>query len=266
MISNGLIMRMRNLPNTDLSLSVFSFGTASLHHLTSQSDRQRLLFRAADGGFSHFDTAPLYGFGLAERSLASLLASRKELTVATKVGLYPPGGSSQTAGTILARKIVGKIFPSVSRAQVDWSVSRANRSLEGSLKRLGRERADILFLHEPDSLLVATDEWLGWLETISSRYRYIGVAGSADRVSPFLRKGAPFNDVIQISDSLSRREADILLVSGRPLQITYGYVSADPKTSAEHTLAEAIKRNNTGSVLISTRRSSRIDQYSRLGA
>lgn len=259
-------MRRRKLPGTNLEMSVFSFGTASLHHLNTEPERQSLLARAADAGFTHFDTAPLYGFGLAERSLAPLLKARKSLTVATKVGLYPPGGASQSSFSMLARKAGGKVLPGLSRAVADWTVRRARDSFEGSLRRLGRERVDILLLHEPRADLIKTDEWLGWLSKARDSYRHVGVAGQADRIGPFLKPGAPFGDVVQIADSLTNHEADVVLTSGRPLQLSYGYVSADRESPAEKTLALARDRNATGSILVSTRQESRLAVYARLGA
>src|ERR1019366_4049569 len=51
---------------------------------------------------------------------------------------------NQTWAAVLARKILGKLYPSLSRVRVDLSVKRAETSLSASLKRLGRERLDIL--------------------------------------------------------------------------------------------------------------------------
>src|SRR5262249_43639115 len=96
------------LPGTELRLSRFAFGTASLHHLTSARSRRMLLEAAVAHGFTHFDTAPIYGFGSSERDLAPVLAAAPGLTVATKVGLYPPGGGEQTRAGVLARKVLGK--------------------------------------------------------------------------------------------------------------------------------------------------------------
>ena len=126
------------IPGTDISTSRFIFGTASLFNVGTSRDRQKLLHLAIDKGFSHFDTAPYYGFGMAERDLAPLLASHHEVTVTTKVGIYPPGGELQSGPTIFLRKASGKIVRALSRRIIDGSVSRAQKSLEGSLKRLGR--------------------------------------------------------------------------------------------------------------------------------
>jgi aryl-alcohol dehydrogenase-like predicted oxidoreductase len=258
-------LNLRVLPGTKLAVSAFSFGTAALHHLRSSKDREALLFAAADHGFTHFDTAPLYGFGLAESSLAPLLASRPHITVTTKAGLYAPGSSEQTETGMLARKIAGKVVPSLSRAQADWSVERAGRSLISSLRRLGRERVDILLLHEPDRALIQTDEWLRWLESCRDQIGYFGISGAANRIAPFLAAGDPLGAIVQTADSAAGREADAVLITGRQLQLTYGYLATRGASPAEETLTWALRRNSAGSVLVSTRHQDRLDLFSRIG-
>ena len=62
---------------------------------------------------------------------------------------------------------------------VDWSVKRARSALSASLRRLGRERIDLYLWHEPDLRLIATDEWLRWLEDERARVAWFGVAETA---------------------------------------------------------------------------------------
>jgi D-threo-aldose 1-dehydrogenase len=256
------------LPGTELQLSRFAFGTASLHHLSSSRSRRILLEAAVAHGFTHFDTAPIYGFGLSERELAPLLATESSLTVATKVGLYPPGGGEQTPAVIFARKVFGKLHPPLSRVRADLSVKRAEASLSASLKRLGRERLDILFIHEPDFALIETEEWQRWLERERERGRLLafGIAGVIARIEPFLSSASRLAQVIQTADSLDGREADRVLDAHRSLQITYGYLSA-ARRSGKHfeprqLLIAALRRNRTGTVLVSTRLSERLGEYS----
>ncbi len=255
------------LPGTEVHLSRFAFGTARLHHLSSSRSRRKLLDAAVAHGFTHFDTAPIYGFGLAERELAPLLAAEPSLTVATKVGLYPPGRSEQTWTAVLARKVAGRLYPSLSRVRVDLSVKRAEASLDASLKRLGRERLDILFIHEPDAALIETEEWHRWLERERKRGRLcaFGIAGAIARLEPFLSNASPLAQVIQTADSVDGREADRVLDTHRPLQITYGYLSAARRSGAHfeprQLLVDALRRNRTGSILISTRRLERLAAY-----
>ena len=260
-------MKRIPLPDTRLTLSRFSFGTASLHHLGALGKQVRHLRAALEAGFSHFDTAPLYGFGMAERALGRAFgdARSEAVTIATKVGLYPPGGAAQGRMAMLARKIAGKALPAMSRARADWHVARAMESLDGSLARLQRDTIDLLLLHEPELGLLHTDEWLRWLEMETARrVGAFGLAGPPVRIAPFLVADSPLARVLQLPDSVAGREADFLKAHSRPLQLTYGYLSAapaKPDARAETVLADALQRNRTGSVIVSSRRQSRLSIF-----
>jgi len=259
-------MKLTTIPNTGITCSRFIFGTASLFNAGSAKQRQNLLNAAIDSGFTHFDTAPYYGFGMAERDLASVLKRNPRVTVTTKVGLYSRGGESQSEMAIFLRKAAGRFVGSLSKPIVDFSVLRARTALEGSLRRLGRAQIDIYMLHEPQLDLLHTDEWHRWLEAgvTSGKIGTFGLALTADRLEPFLRAGTPLGPVIQVMDSLENREADILMKYGRPMQITYGYVSTAQNknsTSIAELLKNAIKRNAQGAIIVSTRRAERLKQY-----
>lgn len=138
------------LPGTDLSISRLSFGTASLHYLLTTAKRQSLLAAAIDYDFRHFDTAPSYGFGISEWELGKFLRTcPTKVTVASKVGLYPPTGRTQSTISVWLRKGLGKLLPVLSAELMDWSLARAEKSLTQTLRTLGRDCLDILFLHEP---------------------------------------------------------------------------------------------------------------------
>jgi aryl-alcohol dehydrogenase-like predicted oxidoreductase len=250
------------LPNTELDVSRFSFGTAQLHHIGSAAAQIAHLEAAAEQGFSHFDCAPLYGFGGAERALGQAFSKESEITVATKVGLYPPGGCEQGRAETLVRKVAGKAWPKLSRPVVDLAVERARESLERSLQRLGRDHIDLLLVHEPSAELLQTDEWLGWIEKERDRIRNVGIAGPQAVVRPFLDIYNPLVQVIQTSDSLERREADILTSMDRPFQLTYGYFTGNaPGLDGREILSGALARNATGSVIVSTRSKERLKDF-----
>ena len=261
-------MRQQILPGTSLSVSRFTFGTASLFNVGAAQRRRGLLSAAYDQGFTHFDTAPLYGFGVAERDLKPFLAAHPDATVATKVGIYPPGGVNQAPVTVFLRKALGRALPAISRPIVDWSVARARDTLEGSLRRLGRERVDLYLLHEPDSALLDTQEWLRWLEDQRDRIVHFGVAANARWLAPFVPR-TPLTALLQTFDSLEGREAQSVLASGRPLQLTYGYLYAARRlgpVDVSAVLRGALARNATGSVIVSTGKIERLPQYSRISA
>lgn len=259
-----------NLPGTKLSVSRFIFGTASLFNAGSQQQRIALLEAAVEAGFTHFDTAPYYGFGWAERDLEKLLRAHPNLTITSKVGIHSPGGEAASRTSVLLRKAAGRIIPTISRPIIDFSLSRAQLALEGSLKRLGREHIEIYMLHDPLLQLVRTQEWHKWLEDEIARGRIgcFGLALTKERLIPFINQAPELAPVVQVLDSLENREADCLTDRGRPLQITYGYVSAarqnGSKKSVADILSAALSRNTHGAIIVSTTKLERIGQYRNL--
>ncbi|MCX7177143.1 MAG: aldo/keto reductase [Proteobacteria bacterium] len=253
-------MRRVTLPGTDLKVSRLSFGTASLHHLPTSRQRQYLMATAFDRGFTHFDTAPYYGFGIAEEELGRFLRGRRGgTTIATKVGLYPPGGLHPNTASVWLRKLAGRVFPGISRPVVDWSISAASKSLDISLRRLGIDQIDLLLLHEPASGAVQSEVFMDWLknEQRKGRIRAWGMAGQADCMDTWLSTNHPLGMVLQVRDSLERKEADLVTSHGRDLQITYGYLSSSAMSGTQpvvKTLELALRRNVRGSILVSTRR------------
>jgi D-threo-aldose 1-dehydrogenase len=258
-------MKQVLLDRTSLRLSRFGFGTGGLLNAGSSRRRQRLLAAAYQYGITHFDTAPYYGFGMAERDLRPLLRQHPDATVATKVGIYPPGGADQLTFSVLVRKAGGTLFPSLSKPTIDWCVERARKSLDGSLRRLGRDHIDLYLLHEPEAHLVPTDEWLAWLDSERDRVAAFGIACDIQRLPPFLINEHPLARVVQCSDSVDGREADVLLKAGRPLEITYGYLSASAAQHrnfrAETVLAAALRRNFAGCILVFTSKEERLQIF-----
>jgi aryl-alcohol dehydrogenase-like predicted oxidoreductase len=261
-------MQSVQIDQTQLRVSRWSFGTASLHHLPRSIQRQRLLRAAVNQGFTHFDTSPYYGYGLAERELSGLIKHRRaELTLATKVGLYPPRHASHRPLGIWSRKLVGRVFRRVSAPRVDWSIAEARKSLAESLRRLGTDYVDVLYLHEPAAMLIAEDQFLRWLEDeqVKGHIRYWGLAGPAAPMMDLVRGRSRLGQVLQIKDSVGGHEANALLEAGRKLQFTYGYLSGLSKSSLAVGWSDYVHsilgRNPHGSVVISTRRTERIAKF-----
>jgi aryl-alcohol dehydrogenase-like predicted oxidoreductase len=151
------------------------------------------------------------------------------------------------------------LLPAFSRPVVDWSIAAAAKSLESSLRRLSIDHIDLLLLHEPISGAVQSEVFLDWLkeEQGKGRIRAWGLAGQADCMDTWLTVNHPLGMVLQVRDSLDRREADLVRSHGRDLQITYGYLSSSSKLpelpTATGILEGALRRNATGSILVSTR-------------
>lgn len=87
------------------------------------------LTAALDNGVRLFDTAPLYGNGANETLLGDVLGDRPNATIVTKFGLYADSGGS------LYR---------------DSRPETIRQSVEASLRRLKRDRIDLLLQHRTD--------------------------------------------------------------------------------------------------------------------
>lgn len=263
-------MLQNTIENTSIRVSKLAFGTGSLHHVFSLKQRQRLLSTALEEGITHFDTSPYYGYGLAEKDLGLFLSNkRSDFTVTTKVGLYPWCHASPYASFVWGRKGLGKLAPKLSMPYINWQVAYARRSFQQSLKRLRTDYIDFLFLHEPDLELIQTEEFMRWIEQESARgtVRSWGLAGLEERVKPWLCGDQKLANVIQTKDSLTCKEADFLVKHQRPFQFTYGYFSSHIHAIQARGVAsiveEALARNNTGAIIISTRDPARIKLASR---
>lgn len=130
------------------------FGTAPLGGLFEAVDddvAESILQRAWDAGIRYFDTAPLYGHGLAERRLGRLLSgqSRSEFVVSTKVGRLIRDGAPVPPDQVCAD---GTFYKTDGTANpvFDYSPDGIRRSLEESLERLGLDRVDVALIHDPD--------------------------------------------------------------------------------------------------------------------
>jgi aryl-alcohol dehydrogenase-like predicted oxidoreductase len=96
----------------------------------AKEDALAVIRTALDLGVEHFDTAELYGPYTNEELLAEALGrSNGKVSIATKFGYK-----------LDADGIVG----------LDSSPAAIRRSVEGSLRRLRRDRVDLLYQHRPD--------------------------------------------------------------------------------------------------------------------
>ena len=138
----------RTIGATDIQVTELSFGGAPLGAVgdrLTDADVQAIVQRAWQGGLRYFDTAPLYGHGLSEKRLGSVLRElpRDEFVLSTKVGrlLVPEAQGERFAGMRDAEPLAIKY---------DYSYDAVRRSLASSLERLGLDRVDILLCHDID--------------------------------------------------------------------------------------------------------------------
>ncbi len=270
------VVRSVRIPGTSLVCSRLGFGTASLHHLSSSSQQLRLLSAAVEHGLTHFDTAPMYGEGMAERALGRFLSGGKrgKVTTATKIG-FPAYGIAASFPpwmylTKATRAVVNRFWkfgrPQRIRALDQQDVES---SFTRSLRNLCAESVDILFVHEPSpSEIEPIARLAAWLhrQKECGRARHLGLAGNATGCLAVYSQLPGLFDILQVEDSIAGREADAVLASGMPLQITYGYLRAGaqgalvgrPPLPSRDILSKAMSRNPSGLVLVSTRKIERV--------
>jgi D-threo-aldose 1-dehydrogenase len=136
------------LGRSSLSVTRFGLGTAplaGLYEAVPEDQALAVISRAWDAGIRHFDTAPLYGSGLAEMRLGKALAGkpRAEFVLASKVGrLLRAGAPPEPGQNFKGTPPVNPVF--------DFTYDGVMRSVDESRERLQLERIDILHIHDPD--------------------------------------------------------------------------------------------------------------------
>jgi D-threo-aldose 1-dehydrogenase len=157
-------MRIR----TALLAGPLGFGTAPLGNMFRDISEQEALATvdaAWNAGTRFFDTAPFYGAGLAEIRLGKILSKRprNEYVLSTKVGrlildeLEDPAARHQgEKGDVFKHGLKNKIVP-------DYSADGTKKSIEDSLKRLGLDHIDFVWVHDIAQDFYG-DRWLAMFE------------------------------------------------------------------------------------------------------
>ena len=177
------------------------------------------LAAAWDGGVRHFDTAPLYGSGLAEVRLGRFLAHRprEDFTLSTKVGRVlepePPGHAP-------AADFPGRLglVP-----RFDYSHDGVMRSFEASLQRLGVDRVDLLLLHDVDAYTHGAAQAECMALAMQSGIR----AMQALRASGAVRAiGLGVNECAPCLEAMRHAEWDCFMLAGRYTLLEQGALEA----------------------------------------
>ena len=197
-------MESTALGSTGVRVTRLGLGCASLGNLfrAMGDDRARATVDAAwDGGVRYFDTAPHYGLGLSEQRAGAALRGRprEQFTISTKVGrlLVPNDAPS---GTDLAE---GFDVPDTLTRRFDFTADGVRHSLEGSLQRLGLDRVDVVYVHDPDDFV---DQAIEQAVPALARLRDEGVIGAV---------GVGMNAVAPLRRFVAESDVDVLMVAGR---------------------------------------------------
>ncbi|MGB3375712.1 MAG: aldo/keto reductase [Microbacterium sp.] len=192
---------------TELTLPQLGYGAANVGNLfraLTDDEAWGVLEAAWDAGIRYFDTAPHYGLGLSERRLGAFLQTkpRDEFIVSTKAGrLLRPNPDHQAGGLDTDNDF---FVPDDVRREWDFTEAGIRASIAESQERLGLDRIDLLYLHDPErhDLDLAIAEAFPALEKVRSE----GMVGA-------IGIGAMTADAL--ARSVREADLDIIMVAGR---------------------------------------------------
>ena len=131
----------------DMQISALGVGTAPIGSgrdwpvwwgPQDEAESIRTIHTALDLGVNWIDTAPFYGWGRAEEVVGRALRGRDDVLVFTKCGTLPDPERGD---------------------RMDLSPAAIRSDVEASLRRLRRERVDLLQLHDVDRSTPIEDSW-----------------------------------------------------------------------------------------------------------
>jgi D-threo-aldose 1-dehydrogenase len=192
-------MDTRELGGSGVRVTRLAFGGAAMAGLydpVPPDQAAGAVRRAHERGIRYFDTAPHYGAGRGEERLGAALPPG--CVVSTKVGrLLVPLGPGEPP------EPEGFADPPPYRREWDWSAEGVLRSLTSSLERLGLDRVDVVYLHDPDD---HEDEVYASAYPALASLRDQGVVGAI---------GAGMNQTPMLTRFVERLDLDVVLCAGR---------------------------------------------------
>ncbi|WP_350274130.1 aldo/keto reductase [Kribbella sp. HUAS MG21] len=177
-------------------------GGAPLGNLLGEvpeADAVAAVDAAWDEGWRYFDTAPHYGLGLAEERLGLALRSRPrdEYVLSSKVGRIIYEASDA------ATDDEGFDISTTRRRRWDFSRDGVLRSIEDSLRRIGTDRLDVVFVHDPDDHY---DEAVATAFPTLIELREQGVIGAI---------GSGMNQSAMLTRFVRELDIDVIMLAGR---------------------------------------------------
>jgi D-threo-aldose 1-dehydrogenase len=206
--TSGRGTRRVRLGQTGIELTRVGVGGGPLGNLfavVTEPDARELVREALRSGIRYFDTAPVYGMGLAERRLGQAFAGvdRAATVISTKVGRILSADAPPDPGLLVDGEPIFRDTPAVNPLW-DFSFEGVLASMQASLERLGLDRVDIAFLHEPTAELLeqaATDGYRA--------LRHLRHAGTVGAI------GVGWDRVEQMADLVTELEMDCILLASR---------------------------------------------------
>ncbi|MBV4458717.1 aldo/keto reductase [Pseudomonas sp. COR58] len=219
--------------------SRLGFGTAPLGNMfrnVPAEEVQATVDAAWNNGVRYFDTAPFYGAGLSESRLGAALANRPrdEYVLSSKVGRIILDEMEDPASRELGEK--SGLFEHGNRNRIvnDYSADATLRSIEDSLKRLGTDRLDIVWIHDIAQDFYG-DEWLTQFEIArTGAFRVLTRLREEDVIKAW---GLGVNRVepIELTLDLDEPRPDGFLLAGR-------YSLLDHERALQRVMPQAVEQ------------------------
>ncbi|MET9316243.1 aldo/keto reductase [Kribbella sp. NPDC003505] len=177
-------------------------GGAPLGNLLGEvheTDAVAAVDAAWEEGWRYFDTAPHYGLGLAEERLGLGLRSRPrdEYVLSSKVGRIIYEASDA------ATDDEGFDVSTTRRRRWDFSRDGVLQSIEDSLRRIGTDRLDVVFVHDPDDHF---EEAVATAFPTLIELREQGVIGAI---------GSGMNQSAMLTRFVREIDIDVIMLAGR---------------------------------------------------
>ena len=218
------------LGRTGLTVTALGFGATAIggmYEEVSDAQANAVVDAAWDQGIRYYDAAPQYGLGLGEIRLGAGLAGRPrdEYVLSTKVGRllradappnpddFGPDGLPFDKGT-----------PDVATVY-DYSRDGVLASIEESLARLGKDRLDIVYVHDPDNYVA---EALAGAFPALIELREQGVISAV---------GAGMNQTAALEVFARETDPDLFLLAGRYTLLEQGALGTFLPLCAERGIA-----------------------------
>lgn len=164
------------------AVSLGCMNLAGAYGPATEGEALRLLERAVDLGISHFDTADTYGMGISEEIIAKFLRThRPRVTIASKGGI--------------------RFMRATGQRYIDNSPAYLNEAVDNSLRRLGRDRIDIYYVHRRD-FQRPIEEVMGALANIK-RSGKIGAIGLSEVSAETVRRAHSVDRVAAVQSEYS---------------------------------------------------------------
>ena len=201
----------QKLGRAGLDVTAFGFGTAPVGNLFREieEDVSDAMFQLSwDSGVRYFDTAPMYGHGLAELRTGHSLRwkDRSEFVLSTKVGriLVP---SRRDAIDFAPWTNAGPFT-----MRFDYSYDGTMRSLEDSLQRLALESVDICFIHDIDVFTRGDEQPEVFEAAMDGTWKALSQLRDEGVLKAI---GVGVNEWEVCYEALKRRDFDCFLLAGR---------------------------------------------------